>query len=155
VAVRLPATAGGFVARSAPAARAWSSGLSARAPSAAPEPADGGFAAGVSRSALGLPGLSSAVARESAMASDASGSAESAPAGPAPFAPLTPAASPVAVASASAGTGAGAGAAGPAGGVPAAELPELAERIYEHLARRLRAELLADRERRGLLADPL
>jgi hypothetical protein len=48
------------------------------------------------------------------------------------------------------------GAVHPGGGaVPDAELPALAEKIYEHLARRLRAELLADRERRGLLADPL
>ncbi|WP_255347018.1 hypothetical protein [Frankia sp. QA3] len=36
-----------------------------------------------------------------------------------------------------------------------ADIAGLAERLYEHLARRLRAELLADRERRGLLADPL
>ncbi|WP_261569974.1 hypothetical protein [Frankia gtarii] len=51
-------------------------------------------------------------------------------------------------------TGRGGVAAG-ADPVPDAELSGFAERIYEHLARRLRAELLADRERRGLLADPL
>lgn len=54
----------------------------------------------------------------------------------------------------SAATAAGSGA-GVAGEMSAAELSGLAERVYEHLARRLRAELLADRERRGLLADPL
>jgi hypothetical protein len=36
-----------------------------------------------------------------------------------------------------------------------AELSKLAERVYEYLARRLRGELLDDRERRGLLGDPL
>ncbi|WP_083749735.1 hypothetical protein [Frankia sp. CcI49] len=53
-------------------------------------------------------------------------------------------------AGATAGTGSGSG-----GRIPDAEIAGLAERIYEYLARRLRAELLADRERRGLLADPL
>ncbi|CUU59577.1 hypothetical protein Ga0074812_12947 [Parafrankia irregularis] len=62
----------------------------------------------------------------------------------------------VGAAGATAGTGAGTGtASGDGGRIPDAEIAGLAERIYEYLARRLRAELLADRERRGLLADPL
>ncbi|WP_157474493.1 hypothetical protein [Parafrankia sp. EUN1f] len=57
-------------------------------------------------------------------------------------------------AGATGGTGTGSGS-GDGGRIPDAEVAGLAERIYEYLARRLRAELLADRERRGLLADPL
>ncbi|WP_083472974.1 hypothetical protein [Frankia sp. R43] len=64
--------------------------------------------------------------------------------------PAAPEPAGAGAAGATAGTGSGSG-----GRIPDAEIAGLAERIYEYLARRLRAELLADRERRGLLADPL
>ncbi|OHV25736.1 hypothetical protein BBK14_21630 [Parafrankia soli] len=92
-----------------------------------------------------------------AVAREATPMVEEALAAPAP-APMAAASAPVAGASAAGGsTSAAGGAAGahPAAGVPDSEIPGLAEKIYEHLARRLRAELLADRERRGLLGDPL
>lgn len=80
-------------------------------------------------------------------------------AGPQPAEPAPVAAPPV-------GTGAAPGSpvhltSGPAAApatsadLPPAELSKLAERVYEYLARRLRGELLDDRERRGLLGDPL
>ncbi len=37
---------------------------------------------------------------------------------------------------------------------PQIDLPALVDELYERITRRLRADLLADRERRGLLADP-
>ncbi|WP_041254345.1 hypothetical protein [Frankia sp. EAN1pec] len=66
-----------------------------------------------------------------------------------------PGPAPMATASATVAGAPAAGGSTSVAGLPDTEIPGLAEKIYEHLARRLRAELLADRERRGLLGDPL
>jgi hypothetical protein len=65
---------------------------------------------------------------------------------------LAPADAPAAASSAPAPAGGGAGA---AGGAPASgsDVEEMAQRLYEPLTARLRAELWQDRERAGLLTD--
>jgi hypothetical protein len=48
---------------------------------------------------------------------------------------------------------AAAGAGSPGGGRSEGEMAELARRLYEHIGTRLRAELLVERERAGMVTD--
>jgi hypothetical protein len=70
--------------------------------------------------------------------------------GPVPALPLT---NVQQQATAEPATPAAAGAGGPSGGRSEGEMEELARRLYEHIGTRLRAELLVERERAGMVTD--